>query len=440
MKKLIIKSVLTTAVFLLVILVFVYNLIFNPLYQTLEETLLENFVNITETSKVSFKYIIERGIENSKSISSRTMIKSKIIDYKNGLINLQELRDYTQAKFLEGIEALENVAYSCRVVDNTIIASSGEKIGNIETDKYTEDISYEIFEEDNATYLLVYSPIKSTDIIGMDIIVFDLSDYLPEIELRDMSIDMIKKSEIEKYQDKETRNPLVSEYKDLNEISYISVFYKINNNCLRISVPKDSYYDKFNATTKKSAVNLIIVFIFSFFCINIIIAAFANKKLISLDRSYRKHRRNSYYDTLTGAYSRTYLEKWLKDNSNKLLNHSVIFTDMNNFKEINDKYGHKKGDEVLKSVILTIENEIRDEDFIVRFGGDEFIIILNNISEECAVEVIKRINKNLDKLTLVDLKISLAYGVGELQNTNEFYDLLDKLDREMYEMKKHIKI
>lgn len=440
MKKLIIKSVLTTSIFLLIILMFVYNFIFNPLYQTLEETLLENFVNITETSRGSFEYIIERGIENSKGISSRTMIKNKIIDYKSGLIDLDELKNYTQAKFVEGIEVLDNVAYSCRVVDKAIIASSGEKIGDISTEKHIKEVSYEIFKENGRTYLSVYSPIRPTNMIGMDIVIFDLSGYLSEMEIKDISIDIIEKSEVEKYQDKNTRNPLVSEYKDSDGNSHISAFYEINNNkLLHISIPKDIYYYKFNSTIKTSAINLIIVFIFSFFSINIIIAAFANRKIISLDKNYRKHRRNSYHDTLTGAYSRTYLEKWLKDNSKELLNYVVIFTDMNNFKEINDKYGHKVGDEVLKKVILTIENEIRNKDFIVRFGGDEFIIILNNILKEDAKKVIERINKNLEQLSVVDLKVSLSYGVGKLKNTDEFYDLLDILDREMYEMKKDIK-
>lgn len=89
MKNLTLKSLFTTFIFLLIILIFSYFLIFNPLYKALEETLLENFVYISETNKVSFEHILERGLENANSISSRTMIKNKIIEYKDGIINLE---------------------------------------------------------------------------------------------------------------------------------------------------------------------------------------------------------------------------------------------------------------------------------------------------------------------------------------------------------------
>lgn len=436
MKKLIIKSFGTTFLFLLIVLMILYNFIYNPLYETLEETLLENFLNTTETSKLSFEYIIERGIENSKSISSRTMINNKILEYKEGKVDLQELKNYTQPRYNDGIEVLENVIYSARIVDNIIISSKGSLGKDIKGKKQVQDLVYEIFKENNRIYLLVYSPIKSNEVIGMDMIVFDLSNSLAKMELNGMSIDIVKEEETIKYENNLTVNPSVSEYKNPDDILYLNVFYKLLDDVfLHISTPKDGFYYKINNISRISLINLMIVFVFSFISINIIIILFAKEKINFLDKSNEKHKRDSHYDELTGAYSRLYLKQWLNDKKNKKLKYAMVFIDMNDFKDINDKYGHKKGDQVLKEIVSIFNNEIRKNDFIVRFGGDEFIILLQGVSKPTASKIIGRINEKIKSSIILDIKVSFSYGIGELENVDEFYQLLEEIDREMYEMK-----
>lgn len=435
MKKLTIKSLLTSAAFLLIILIFVYFLIYNPLYNTLEETLLENFSYLGQTNKVSFDHIVERGLENAKSISSRTMIKNKILEYRNGKVNLEELKTYTQPKYEDGITALENVIYSARVVDKEIIGTSGQTTINITSIDYVDELSYEILFENQQTYLLVHSPIEEDTTIGMDIIVFDLTNILENMELGDLLVDIIKEDDIIKYQDKFTVNPLISEHKSSDDIIYLNLFYEINDDVfLHISTPKDTFYYKFNCITNLSAFSLILVFIISFVFINFIIISFTKDRITFLDESNEKHKRHSYYDTLTGAYTRLYLDEWLK-NTNKL-NYSLVFIDIDDFKDINDEYGHQKGDEVLIEIVSIINNEIRDNDFIVRYGGDEFIVLLDCACKDIAKNIINRIDTTLKTSSLSELKVSFSYGIEELKNTNEFFDVLKKIDLEMYEMKK----
>lgn len=440
MKKIITKSITTTLVFLLVVLIFLYSLIYSPLYKTLEETLLENFVNVTETIRISFEYIVDKEVENASSISSRTMIKNKIIEYKNGKVDLEELKSYTQPKYSEGIEALKSVVYSKRIVNNEIIASSGQKPVNINIIDDIDELSYEVFEKNDRIYLLAYSPIKSETVLGKDVILFDLSDHLHKMELCDMSINIIKGDKINKYQDKATINPFVYEHKASDDLIYLNVFYKlVDDMYLHINIDKDDFYYEFNNSTRKSLINLTLLFIFSFISINIMIILFASKKITSLDKSKEKYKHDSYYDTLTGAYSRLYLEQWLKDHKDSKLEYAVAFIDFDKFKSINDKYGHKKGDEVLKEIVSTIKNEIRDNDFVVRFGGDEFIILFKNASKDIAIKILDRINENIRLSILLEFKVSFSYGVGELKEINEFYDILEKIDIKMYEMKKNSK-
>lgn len=437
MKKLITKSMLTTSLFLMVILIFAYHFIYHPLYNALEETSLENFINMTETSRKSFAHIIERGIENSKSISSRTMIKKKIIEYKDGIVDLEELKTYTQPRYIEGIQVLEKLVYSARVVDDQIIASRGEPPITIKSIDGIKKLDYEVVEENKGIYLLVYSPIKSNIIIGMDIVVFNLSGFLSQLELYHMSIDIVTKDETINYQDSFTINPLISKHTGPDNIIYLNVFYELGDDLfLHISTPKDVFYYDFDAITKRSFTNLMIMFILSFLCINGIIIVFVTNKINSLDKSREKYKQDSYYDPLTGAYSRLFLNQWLKDNKGKTIEYAIVFIDMNNFKEINDQYGHNTGDGVLKEVVSALQDEIRDNDLIVRFGGDEFLILLDCVSHNITAKVIEKINNNLKPPTLSDIEVSFSYGIGELENTTEFYDVLEQIDRKMYEMKK----
>lgn len=433
MKKLTSKSLLTSFVFLLTILVFSFFLIYQPLYKTLEETLLDNFSHIAETNKITFENLVEGKLENASSISSRTMIKNKILEYNNDMIDLEELKNYTQPKYLDGIKALEDLSYGARIVNKNIISSYGNQIIKINKDKIVDELSYEIVHEDEKTYLLIYSPIIESIIIGMDIIVFDLSKDLAEMELENISIKIIGEDEILKYQDDLNISSMVNEYKFMDDIVYLNVLYQISDNMyLNISSPKDSFYYKVNKVTRVSAINLLGVFILSFIGINFIIIGFAKKKINLLDESNKKHKEDSYNDTLTGAYTRLYLNKWLKENK---LNHSIAFIDVDNFKDINDKYGHQKGDQVLKEIVLIVKNEIRENDIIVRYGGDEFIILLDCLCEDIATMIIERIRKKIKESSLLGLEVSFSYGISELKNTSDFYDVLKEIDFKMYQMK-----
>ncbi len=435
MRKLTIKSLLTTAILLIIILTITYFSIYNPLYRTLEETLLDNFIYIAETNKISYEYIIKSRLESARSISSRTMIKNKILEYKEGLINFEELKKYTKPKYNEGIEAVNNVLYSARIVDGKKIATYGTKVKNINNIKYVDELTYDILLENEKIYLLVYSPIKEKKLIGIDMIIFDLSNNLSKMELDDISVNIVKDYKMKKYQNKRTINPLISEYKESNNKIYLNVFYDIGKDMyLHINMPKDSLYYNFDKSTRLSSIRLVWIFIISFIILIFTIVLIVRDKIMELYKSNEKHKRESEYDSLTGAYTRLYLDKWIKNNKEKI-EYAMVFIDVDNFKNINDSYGHQKGDEALKTIVLLIKNEIRSNDFIIRYGGDEFIILLESASKEIAKKTMERINQRLEMSDLLNFEICFSYGVGKLNNINEFNDVLKEIDLKMYKMK-----
>jgi diguanylate cyclase (GGDEF)-like protein len=137
----------------------------------------------------------------------------------------------------------------------------------------------------------------------------------------------------------------------------------------------------------------------------------------------------SYYDHLTNLPNRKYLDENLKrlinisDRYNKKF--SVVFIDVDKFKEINDIHGHKKGDEALIDVANNIKASIRTTDFAVRYGGDEFIIVVETDDNDEITGLITRIK---NKLQEKNIEISVGYSIYgvDSKNIKEIFELADK--------------
>lgn len=154
------------------------------------------------------------------------------------------------------------------------------------------------------------------------------------------------------------------------------------------------------------------------------------------------------YDPLTGALNRRGLNEKLESilSYSKrhfcLKNLSLIFFDIDNFRAVNNTYGHAAGDEVLKSVVSVAIGEIRETDFVCRWGGEEFIIILPEASEDVAYrkseEVRKKIEKKVVVPSLPSFRVSVSAGVvsSEIDMENILYTV-SLADDAMYEAKKN---
>ncbi len=100
--------------------------------------------------------------------------------------------------------------------------------------------------------------------------------------------------------------------------------------------------------------------------------------------------------------------------------HTIILADIDDFKSINDSYGHDCGDFVLKECSSFLKNSLRKNDSIARWGGEEFLIVLHETDREEAYHMIERIREKLNKKTFhyqgIDLNISLTFGMTEYNN------------------------
>ncbi|WP_419788211.1 sensor domain-containing diguanylate cyclase [Pseudodesulfovibrio sp.] len=141
-------------------------------------------------------------------------------------------------------------------------------------------------------------------------------------------------------------------------------------------------------------------------------------------------------DPLTGAANRRALEERFKLASYKADRYgepfSIILIDLDEFKKINDKYGHLEGDKVLKNVSICIEQTIRPSDLLSRWGGDEFLILMDGKSQE-AETLATRIREALNNIERTP--ISFSCGIAEYRQGEDIDALSRRADLSMYQAK-----
>lgn len=163
---------------------------------------------------------------------------------------------------------------------------------------------------------------------------------------------------------------------------------------------------------------------------------------------YEKNQRiqlDTLTDPLTGLYNRRYIDRELGRVYEAARRHKygfgIIFGDVNSFKRINDTYGHTLGDLLLKSIGHVLSQTCRGSDQICRYGGDEFIILIEQATKAQTERLVERLIKAMEKLNIPEMeneKFSLSLGHAVFPTNGETPDkILEEADRRMYEAKKH---
>ncbi len=169
---------------------------------------------------------------------------------------------------------------------------------------------------------------------------------------------------------------------------------------------------------------------------------------LEAERAKEEAERLAYTDYLTGLYNRRAFISMLKMEVDRAKRKkeklSLILLDVDNFKEINDTYGHLAGDKVLQEISQIISSNLRTYDFVGRYGGEEFIICLPDTSEGQALTIAERIRGLIADTTVIipDLEkaihITVSMGITSWapEEDGELDMLIKKADAELYEAKK----
>ncbi len=155
-------------------------------------------------------------------------------------------------------------------------------------------------------------------------------------------------------------------------------------------------------------------------------------------------RRQAIRDPLTGLYNRRYFNETLEEEVEKCKRYdrpiAFLMADVNRFKEINDRYTHQTGDKVLEEVAELLQVNVRDADTVVRYGGDEFLVMMPETKHEVE-EVLERIKTALEDWNeesgLLDFPLTLAMGISHWNSDQDrnVEEALKGADQKMYENK-----
>lgn len=159
-------------------------------------------------------------------------------------------------------------------------------------------------------------------------------------------------------------------------------------------------------------------------------------------RNFQKLQASSYIDDVTGFYNTRYLIRKLDRLIPDIMDHgrefSMVFMDLDNFKAVVDTHGHLLGSKVLAEVAREINSVLGPDDSLVRYGGDEFIVLLPRCSQKEALELTRRLRQALNAANYlrdeaINLKLTASYGVATLpEDAQDRETLLMMADRAMF--------
>ncbi|MCX8075586.1 MAG: diguanylate cyclase [Aquificaceae bacterium] len=143
------------------------------------------------------------------------------------------------------------------------------------------------------------------------------------------------------------------------------------------------------------------------------------------------------HDKLTGLYNRWYAEDFFEKEFARMnrqsLSISLIMLDVDNFKKINDTYGHNVGDEVLRSLAGIIRKSVRSYDLVVRWGGEEFLVLLPDTDAQEAVSIAERVRSSVEAFSMEGIpKFTVSIGVTSYRVEDTVESFIERADNALY--------
>ena len=168
----------------------------------------------------------------------------------------------------------------------------------------------------------------------------------------------------------------------------------------------------------------------------------ANSIITQLNMQIKELEEDSNLDGLTKVFNRRALDRYLTKITQKgQLKHELhlLILDIDDFKSINDEYGHVVGDKVLIFIANLLRNTLRDGDKVFRYGGEEFVIILNRITETKCLEIAQRILKTISTNTLLykgkSVNVTISIGATKYAEDDTPESLVARADKALYNSK-----
>jgi diguanylate cyclase (GGDEF)-like protein len=415
-------------------LLVVYLVVYLPMVNNLRSLTVENMHMAAHYKMTILQREINQSVVGSKGISTRSLLKESLYRYRNGELSLDELRTISQSRFTDGIDTLENLKSAFRVSNGKIIATYNNPKPYDEEIPSGNEIIYSIdLQKDE---LRVISPILSNgQIVGHDIFYYDLGPTISKLDMEGLKGTVVTDEEM-------TSILSSSSYVDIGDTHVIiednSTIYHIESipgthEYLFIPAEKKVLFNSVNRMTTTNLLSFFAIGIIFIVASNLITTKLAKERIVALESGREMYRSKYLIDPLTGAYTRRVL---LDGKDEKLLTNDIsgvaVMMDLTDFKSINDNHGHREGDRVLVKLVETMKDALREEDFVIRYGGDEFLVLLRECDLDEARVIIERIRDSFRLLPQFKYNIDFDFGMEYFNNLSELNSSIEKSDERMY--------
>lgn len=385
-------------------------------------------------------HMIEDYQISAKALSSRTVIRNAIAEYQQGKISYEELCIFTQEKYLDGIKAMNNPLYAERMIGHSTIAQYGnfEKYHLLISNAKISNANIKIVKSYGRDLLIVNSPIIiENQLVANDLVIFNLSEYLEEISGKEITGSIVFKTELDKIKLDETQSMSKNREVSIRTHQQISYYAMIDKDWLfKYAVSPKTLFFETTQLTKSIVLNWVLITL----ALIIFILYISAVLLKHSENKSKKYENQVNIDTLTGAYSRAFLELWQYKHFEHIKQKILVMLDINDFKQINDIYGHLAGDKALIMVADTFKSHINENDFLIRVGGDEFLLIVDSEDMDSVEKLISRIQQSISNFMNLPFKVTLSYGCSILQGKEDFEEAYAKADEAMYHCKSIYKL
>lgn len=164
------------------------------------------------------------------------------------------------------------------------------------------------------------------------------------------------------------------------------------------------------------------------------------QKTESLERRLKEKDRQYLTDSLTGVPNRIAYEERIQEECERYIRNNtpvcLLVLDVDNFKSINDTYGHAAGDKVLSAIAEAIQQNIRSIDFVARFGGEEFVVVMNGVNLENGMKAAEKLRKKIEMAHFivknVRLPVTFSGGIAEFREYDSPASLFERADNALY--------
>lgn len=429
-----------------------FLLVYLPLQAELEKSLMDNFEQLSFIRYASLQNDMDRGLEGARSLSSRTVIRNAILEYRNDEMDIDELMAATQLRYEDGAKALEYLIRAERFVDGTIIASyiSEEyKEHSCTTDDglvKNNEISTALCLVEDHSYFVVLSPLLSEgQVLGYDKLIFDLSGQIHTLHTDTIKTELIAQDEFAGLISGATlmrRSDTASLF--CKEGFYHQAFHMQDNTHFVSKQSTSSLLDPVQRLSKQTflvGIGILLVFTTAVYYL---VIQYAKNELEVSRYSLKEAVSEANTDPLTKTGSRKFGEELLISAFGNFQggksSPAILLFDIDSFKQINDIHGHSTGDRVIRSIAEAVQNSIRSGDILLRWGGDEFIGIFGGLGKEDAIPFAQKLLNAVSDLTIeTDAEIirpTISIGVSYFdEEDRSFIDAVNRADRAMYQSK-----